>query len=140
MNLVVVYTTLVAIVILVVGLVDAWGSGPVWDKEWVPKPGSNPTHSADWLIEAIGRARDAYEYSDVSILSEALQKDFVPTGKMLVRFNSDEVIEICLYVSLVVAMLIIPLSTNYVRHGVFRLWNRKRSNQTVATTPVGAPH
>ena len=81
-------------------------------------------YKSEKLITAIKNAREQHEYSDAFKLEEVLESMYKPSGNVYTRFNNSEVVEIAMYVSGTLLLLLIPACLNYIRHGSFRLWNK----------------
>ncbi len=123
-NLLVLFTLAAALVVLAMSLHNAWSTTAPWEKEWVAKPGAQPSHTAEEVLTAIRNATAAHAYEDAQKLENILEREFEPSGKILVHLSWLELSEAAIAVFATLLILIIPLSLNYVRHGKFRLWNR----------------
>ena len=123
-NLTVVFLVALALVVLAVNVSDSWRSTRPWDQGWALRADNTPKYDAERLLKAMRGASEAGDYSAVSTLQEALEADYKPSGEVYVRLTRSEILEALAYFGLVLLLLIVPLSLNYVRHGKFWLWNR----------------
>ncbi|WP_020159517.1 hypothetical protein [Methylobacter marinus] len=123
-NLLTLFGSVAALLILVISLYHAWDVTASWEKEWVVKEGAQPSHTAETLQKAMHNANAASDYEAVRKLKSALEADYEPSGKVLVRFSTSELAETAIAFFAMLLFLIIPLSINYVRHSAFRFWNR----------------
>lgn len=123
-NLLVLFTLTAALVVLAISLHTAWSTTAPWEKEWVAKSGAQPTYSVEKVLTAIRNATASHAYEDAQKLENILEREFVPTGKILVNVSWFELSELAITVFSVLLILVIPLSLNYVRHSKFKIWNR----------------
>lgn len=122
-NVLTVVVLALALAVLWNGLYLAWYSTPPWDKEWAKKPEAQPSHAVDQILTALRNATDMREYADAKRLEEILESSYAPTGNVLVHISKSEILDILWQVAIVLSLLALPVSINYVRRARFRLWN-----------------
>jgi hypothetical protein len=105
-------------------LYDAWRTVAPWEQEWIVIPGKEPKYASEQLLAGMHKASDLGEFDDANTFEVALRSDFMPMGKVLVRFNNAELFSAATSFAAALLLLLVPLSVNYLRHGAFRLWNR----------------
>lgn len=86
-NLLVLLTLAAALLVLAMTLHNAWNTTAPWDKEWVAKPGTQPSHTAEEILTAMRNATAAHAYGDAQKLENFLEREFEPLGKILVHFS-----------------------------------------------------
>jgi hypothetical protein len=123
-NLFVLFTFACALLIASESLWRAWGQTEAWEQEWILKPDANAKHSADLLIRGMRKASDTHNWRDATALATALEADYMRSGIILVRLSQSEILHVLESVGSILLLLTIPISTNYIRHGKARLWNR----------------
>ncbi len=111
------------------GLRDAWERSEPWDLEWEVKAGRPVPYQADRLLTAIRNAKAVGETADAMTLQGALESDYTATGAVLERLTRQELIAVSISVLPYILAVIVLLSTNYVRHGEIRIWNRKSMSE-----------
>lgn len=114
---------LVALIVLVVNVNDAWTKTEPWEQKWIANKNVEQEYDSEKLILAIKSANEQHEYSDAYTLEETLNNMYKPSDEVLIRLNTYEIQQIIEYVLFTLLLLIVPVSINYVRHGKFKLWN-----------------
>ena len=123
-NLATLFIFLFALIIFCFNLYIFWGESESWEKVWVSTEQSPQEISAEQMITAIKGARDAEAYSDIYRFEELLKENYRFTGEITVRLNMTELSLTLLYTCITLLLLLVPLSLNYVRHGIFKIWNK----------------
>lgn len=125
-NLLVLLMTGVALIVLATNIESAWRHTSPSEQGWVAKPDGEPSpkYTADQHIVALHKANLAEDYSSAHEINESLERDYMPSGDIHVRFTIHEILEALTYTGAVLLFPIIPISLNYIRHGSFRFWNR----------------
>ena len=112
-NLFVLFTLAVALIVLAISLHDSWTTTAPWEKEWIAKPGAQPSHTADKILTAIRNATTEHAYEDAKKLEKFLEREFEQSGKILVHLSWLELSDAAIAVFATLLILIIPLSLNY---------------------------
>lgn len=123
-NLIAVFAMSASILAGAVCIRNAWMHTAPWDQEWAPRQATTPSHSAEEIVRAMQNASSEGELADATKLETYLRSDFRPTGKVLRRFTSEELADVCIAFLQPLLLLAIPMSMNYLRHGKLRVWNR----------------
>lgn len=79
---------LVALIVLVVNVNDAWTKTEPWEQKWIANKNVEQEYDSEKLILAIKSANEQHEYSDAYTLEETLNNMYKPSGEVLIRFNT----------------------------------------------------
>ena len=113
-----------ALAAIAVNLTASWKHVEVWEQEWKPFPTKEVNEGPGRVLEAIRNARDIGADADAATLERHLRDNYRPSGNVKVRITASEWLSTLLRALASLAFLTVPVVVNYVRHGVFRLWNR----------------
>ncbi|MBA3580980.1 MAG: hypothetical protein H0W44_00860 [Gammaproteobacteria bacterium] len=123
-NLITLLFLLLALIVLMSNTYIAWLKVESWEQSWVVIEDAEKEYTSEQLLTAIKNAQSKNEYSDAYRIEEILKSVYKPSGNVSVRVNTSELVDIAIYTISILLLLVIPISINYIRRGVFSLWNK----------------